>query len=76
MSVLGFVIIWYFLGITGCVLGEKMDMVALGKNFTVKDLIGDMFLALLGPIVLLIAICYFFNNTNLGSRVLIKGKQK
>ena len=75
MSVLGFVIIWYLLGITGCVLGEKTDM-SKGKNFTINDLLGGMFWSLFGAIIFMFGLSYFLKHSNFGNRVLVKGNQK
>lgn len=74
---IGFLVVWYLLGLAGCALGEKADRwKGKGKDFTLEDLVLTLILSLFGGLLFLFGLCYFVSESNLGSRVLIKGKKK
>ncbi|WOZ57560.1 hypothetical protein [Pseudomonas phage vB_PseuGesM_254] len=75
MSSIGLVVIWYLLGLAGCVLGKKADRTLSGKDFTVEDLLLTLILSLFGGLLFLFGLFYFLSRVDFGSRVLIKGKR-
>lgn len=70
-------IIWYLVGLIGCVLGTLSDL-ADGCDFKVSDLIQCVVLSVFGPCTLVLGLVAYVSNKNTGSKfnkTLIKGKK-
>lgn len=66
--------IWYLVGLLGCILASYSE-IKNGGDFTVTDLILSIIFSTTGPVIAILAICFYLKE-NPDSIVLIKGKKK
>lgn len=70
---------WYVLGVFGCVLATWIDY-NKGEDVTLHDVYLTAGVSVTGPIILLFAVIYFFENLRwvlptISNKVLIKAKR-
>lgn len=69
-----FCIIWYMIGVLGCVLGTMVDL-EKGIDFTRRDAVGCSLISLFGVITFVIGLTGYLSLTE-KSKVIMKGKRK
>lgn len=75
MSVSIGLLIWYALGIVGCVFGTLSDL-SKGHDYKLSDVFECLFVALIGPVALFLGFSdYIKSSGGKFNPVLIKGKR-